>query len=72
MSAYEMEEKKYKAIKETLETEGFTNITLIDLDDAGFFDKRKNTIDHVSIDGDTSFSSSDYFYPDAKIIISYH
>ena len=55
-----------------LETLGFTNITAIELGDAGLFKNKKGSVESISIDGDTSFYRSDYFPPDAKIIIRYH
>lgn len=74
ISSYDIEEKKlkYQGVVSQLEATGFSNITTIDLDDAGIFTKKADTIDSISVDGDTSFSSDDYYFPDAKIIISYH
>lgn len=71
-SSDDMEGKKYTGVVEKLKTSGFTNITTIDLDDAGLIKNRKDTIESVSINGDTSFYESDYFAPDSKIIVSYH
>ena len=67
-----MEGKKYQGIIEQLEESGFVNIKTIDMDDAGLFTNKSDTIESVTIDGDSSFSSSDYFDPNSKIIISYH
>lgn len=74
ISSYDIKEDKtkYQGIVSQFEAAGFSNITTIDLDDAGIFTNREDTIESVSIDGDTSFSSEDYYAPDAKIIISYH
>ena len=33
---------------------------------------KNNTVENVSVNGDSSFDSYDYFEPDAKIIITYH
>ena len=71
-SDIEEDKTKYQGIVSQLEASGFSNITVIDLDDAGIFTKKADTIDSISVDGDSSFSSHDYFNPDAKIIISYH
>lgn len=38
----------------------------------GIFKNRADTVESITIDGDTSFSSDDYYSPNAKIIISYH
>ena len=67
-----MKGNKYQAVLEQLDSAGFTNITTIDLDDAGWIINKADTVDSVSIGGDSSFISSDYFEPDAKVIISYH
>ncbi|SCY47492.1 hypothetical protein SAMN02910370_02720 [Lachnospiraceae bacterium XPB1003] len=68
----DLEGKKYQAVEAILDSAGFTNITTIDLDDAGWFKNKADTVESVTIGGDSYFSSSDYFYPDEKIIISYH
>jgi hypothetical protein len=64
--------KKYSAAESLLEAKGFTNIELIDLDDAGLFTNKKDTVESVTIDGTSSFSEDDYFYPTAHVIIAYH
>lgn len=71
-SSSDMEGKNYQVVIEQLESAGFTNISSIDLDDAGWLTNKEDTIDSITINGDGSFSSSDYFDPDSKIIISYH
>ncbi len=71
-SSTEIEGKKYTAVVAELELAGFTNISTVDLDDAGLFKNKKDTVGRISIDGRTSFSASDYFYPNVQIIISYH
>ena len=71
-SASDMEGKKYQVIMEQLDSAGFTNITTIDLDDAGWFSNRADTVDSVSIGGNSSFGSREYFDPDTKVVISYH
>ena len=72
MASSDMEGKKYEGIVEQLELSGFSNIVTVDMDDAGLFKNKSDTIDHVTINGDSDFSSSDLFDPDSKIIISYH
>ncbi len=71
-SSDEFEGMKFQAVTAELELVGFTNISTIDLNDAGLFKNKKDTIERVTIDGKTSFSSSDYFPPDAQIVITYH
>lgn len=62
----------YNSAVTQLETLGFTNITTIDLGDSGLFKNKKDTVESISINGDKSFYSSDYFPPDTAIIIRYH
>ena len=71
-SSSSFEGMKYQAAVSELELAGYTNISTIDLDDAGLFKNKKDTIERVAINGKTSFSSDDYFSPDAQIVISYH
>lgn len=54
------------------EAAGFTNIQLIDLDDSGILFFRNGKVETISVNGDTSFESTDYFPPDSKVVISYH
>ena len=68
----EEDKTKYQGVVSRLEASGFSNITTIDLDNAGIFTNRADTIDSISVDGETSFYSDDYYEPDANIIISYH
>lgn len=71
-SSSDLEGKNYSAVVEQLKAAGFSDIKTIDLDDNGWFTNKEDTVESVSIDGDTSFSSSDFFDPEAKIIITYH
>lgn len=66
------EGENYEAVIEQLETLGFENITTVDLNDAGIAIWKTNKVDSISIGGDTTFYSSDYFEPDVTIIIKYH
>ena len=70
--ADDMEGENYKVVKEQLKSVGFTNITVVDLDNAGIFRNKKDTVDSVSIGGKTSFSSGTFFDPDVKVVIAYH
>lgn len=65
-------DKKYDAVVEQLEELGFSNIATVDLKDAGIALWKNKKVESVSIDGDTSFFSSDFFDKDAKIVVSYH
>ena len=71
-SSREMEGKDYKIVVEQLRSAGFSDISTVELDDSGWFTKKKGTVDSVTISGDSSFDSDDCFYPTAKIVVSYH
>ena len=62
----------YKTVVANLEAAGFTNIEVIDLDDSGLAFWNDGKVETISIGGNTSFSSSDYFYPDTKVVITHH
>ena len=62
----------YETVVANLEAAGFTNIEVIDLNDAGLAFWNDGKVESISIGGDTSFDSSDYFYPDAKVVITHH
>lgn len=64
--------KNYETVVAHFEAAGFTNIELIDLDNAGIAFWNEGKVDTISIGGDTDFESTDWFYPDTKVIISYH
>nr|MCR5775296.1 hypothetical protein [Lachnospiraceae bacterium] len=71
-SAIDMEGKNYQAVMEQLDSAGFTNISTVDLNDAGWFSNKEDTIESVAIGGDVSFASSEYYDPETKIVITYH
>ena len=71
-ASYEYEETDYEAVVEQLKLLGFTNVTSVDLKDAGLALWKNGKVVSVSIDGDTSFGSNDYFYPDAVVIVTHH
>ena len=64
--------KSYKVVVQEFEAQGFENITTIDLDDAGLFWNKADTVESVSVAGNSTFDSDKYFYPTDKVIISYH
>ena len=66
------EDQDYKAVVKQLQEIGFTNISTVDLDDSGILIWNNGDVESVSINGETYFTSSDYFFPDSHIIITYH
>ena len=62
----------YQEAVAKLEALGFTNITLVDLDDAVPFIRKADTIKSITVNGHTYFDTNDYFSPDVPIIITYH
>ena len=71
-SSADFEGMNFEAAVAELKLAGFTNISTIDLNDAGLFKNKKDTIERITINGTTSFSSNEYFPPDAQIVITYH
>jgi len=64
--------QNYEAVVMQLSELGFENIVTVDLDDSGILFWENETVESVSIDGDTYFESINYFYPDDKVIVTYH
>lgn len=64
--------ENYKSVKSHFQSAGFTNIKLIDLDDSGLKFWSEDDVESVSVGGNMKFQSSDYFYPDSQVVISYH
>ena len=64
--------KDYETVEAHFESAGFTNIELIDLDDSGLAFWKNGKVETISIGGDTAFDSTDFYYPDTKVVISYH
>ena len=65
-------DQNYEAIEKQFHAAGFTNIEIIDLNEPGLFGTKKNKIKSVSIAGDSSFDSGDWFYPSDIVIISHY
>ena len=65
--------RDYRAVGTELTDLGFTNIDYETIEDltVGWFAK-EGEVKYISIDGDSSFSSGDYFEKDAHILITYH
>ena len=59
-------------IETLLTNAGFTNIELIDLEDAGIAFWLDGKVKTISVGSNTAFGSDDWFTPDTKVIISYH
>ena len=66
------EGKNYEAVVKQLEAMGFENIETIDLNDSGLMIWENEDVDSISIGGDSTFESVDYFSTDEKVIITYH
>ena len=64
--------KSYKVVVKEFEARGFENIETIDLEDAGVLWNKEDTVERVSVAGNSTFDSDKYFYPTDKVIISYH
>ena len=65
--------KDYEAVVNEFEAAGFTNIKLKPIDDIylGIFSKI-DTVNDVSVAGDSSFTTSSYYLPDSLVLITYH
>ncbi len=72
-SAKDLSGKDYKEVMRILSEMGFTNITSVALEDlsVGWFSK-ENTVNEVSIDGNTKFETGDIFNKTVKVTVSYH
>lgn len=62
----------YEAVVEQLKALGFENISCVNLDDSGVMFWKAEKVETVSIAGDTTFSKSDYFFPDESVIVKHH
>lgn len=67
------EKKNYTVVKNMLESAGFTNIKCVPLHDltAGLL-KKPDTVDSVTIKGDSILIPGVKYQPDAPVVISYH
>ena len=64
--------KDYEVVEAHFEAAGFTNIELVDLDDAGLAFWIEGKVDTITVGGNTSFETIDWFDPSTKVVISYH
>lgn len=62
--------KNYKTVEAHFEAAGFKNIELVDLNDSIFFND--GVVDTISVGGNTTFETIDWFDPDVTVVISYH
>lgn len=73
VSSTKIEGMHYEDVAHRLENAGFTNITVEAKQDLNMRRiSEQDTVDEVFISGDNSFSSTDKFRNDAKIVIIYH
>lgn len=64
--------QNYEVVEKQMEAAGFKNIEIIDLEQPGLLGGKKNKVQSISIAGDSSFDSGDWFYPSDKVIISHY
>jgi len=62
----------YQTVEAHFRAAGFTNIELIDLDDSNIAFWKDGKVKTISVGGNTSFESTDWFYSDTIVVISYH
>lgn len=65
-------DEDYKTVEAHFKAAGFSNIELIDLNDSGIAFWNDGKVETISIGGDISFDSTDFYDPDTKVVISYH
>lgn len=71
-SHYDYEEKDYEFVVAEFQALGFEDIEIIDLDDAGLFKNKADTVESVSVKGNSKFTWQDYFFITDKVIITHH
>lgn len=73
LNASELIDQNYRNVYARLVDKGFTNVTLIPSKDlvTGVI-KKNGSVESVSINGDTAFTTSSYAYDDADVVIKYH
>lgn len=64
--------ENYQTVVAHFEAAGFTDIQVIDLNDAGLAFWNDNKVSTISIGGDTYFDENDYYWPNTRVVISYH
>lgn len=71
-SYQDYEGKDVTAVVAQLRDRGFTDINSYDLNDAGWWWDKADTVASITIDGKSTFYSSDYFNPDVPVRITFH
>lgn len=68
----DLEGQDYETVVAHFKSAGFENIEVIDLKDAGIVFWKNDKVEQISVAGNTSFDSTDYFSKDSKVVISHH
>jgi hypothetical protein len=72
-SSKEFKGMNYNEVIDQLSALGFTNILVQPAsENAGWLRHKKDTVEHILIDGKTEFTNEDYFDKDSQIIIYYY
>ena len=69
---FDYNDLNYQAVETQLSALGFTNIVLIDLGNSNDRGVPDGEVESITINGDSTFWSEDYFYPNDTVIIRYH
>lgn len=69
---YDYNGLSYQAVEAQMRALGFTNIVLINLDDAESKGVADGLIESISVNGDSTFWAEDYYNPTDAVIIRYH
>lgn len=64
--------KNYKSVVAHFESAGFENILVIDLDNADGLFRKDGEVEQVTVAGDSTFFSDDYFSPESRVVITHH
>lgn len=64
--------ENYLVVESIIKDAGFTNIELIDLNDADKTNAIEKSVASISIGGDLDWNGYNYYPPDRLVIISYH
>ena len=62
----------YRTVKKQLKAAGFTDIDMVELNDAGIAFWNNDEVCAISIGGKKNFKKNDYFDPDETVVVSYH
>ena len=72
-TSYILKDRNYEEAVDFFQRAGFTDVTAEPIKDLNSqWATKDGAIESISIDGDTSYSASDWFEPDAKVVIKYH